>query len=51
MNLFMIARGISFECVAILEYRHEIEEITRQGFLEGEKRLEEISSMQMHFNS
>ena len=30
---------------AILEYLHETEEITRQGFLENEQRLEEISKM------
>ena len=41
----MIARGSAFECVAILEYLHETEEIARQGFLESEQRLEEISKM------
>jgi four helix bundle protein len=44
-NFFVIARGSAFECVAILEYLHETEEITRQGFLESEQRLEEISKM------
>ena len=44
-NFFVIARGSAFECAAILEYLHETEEITRQGFLESEKKLEEISKM------
>jgi four helix bundle protein len=44
-NFFVIARGSAFECVAIQEYLHETEEITRQGFLESEQRLEEISKM------
>jgi four helix bundle protein len=44
-NFFVIARGSAFECVAILEYLNETEEITRQGFLESEQRLEEISKM------
>jgi four helix bundle protein len=44
-NFFVIARGSAFECVAILEYLHETEEITRQGPLESEQILEEISKM------
>ena len=39
----MIARGSAFECVAILEYIHETEELTQHGYLEREQRLEEIS--------
>jgi len=41
----VIARGSAFECVAILEYLQETKEITQQGFLESEQRLEEISKM------
>jgi four helix bundle protein len=41
----VIARGSAFECVAILEYLLETEEITQQDFLESEKKLEEISKM------
>jgi len=41
----VIARGSAFECVAILEYLRETGEITQQGFLESEHRLEEISKM------
>jgi len=44
-NFFVIARGSAFECAAILEYLFETEEITQQGFLESEQRLEEISKM------
>ena len=44
-NFFVIARGSTFECVAILEYLHETEEISLQGFVESEQRLEEISKM------
>ncbi len=44
-NFFVIARGSAFECVAILEYLHETEEITQHGFLESEQKLEEISKM------
>ena len=42
-NFFVIARGSAFECVAILEYIHETEELTQHGYLEREQRLEEIS--------
>jgi four helix bundle protein len=44
-NFFVIDRGSAFECVAILEYLHETEEITQQGLLESVQRLEEISKM------
>ena len=44
-NFFMISRGSAFECVAILEYLVETEEITKEVFLECEKNLEEISKM------
>ena len=44
-NFFVIARGSALECAAILEYLHETEEITQQGFQESEQRLEEISKM------
>jgi len=44
-NFFVIARGSAFECVAILEYLHETEEITHEIFQESEKKLEEISKM------
>jgi four helix bundle protein len=44
-NFFVIARGSAFECMAILEYLHETEEITQEIFQESEKKLEEISKM------
>lgn len=44
-NFFVVARGSAFECVAILEYLLETEEITQEDFLESEKKLEEISKM------
>jgi len=44
-NFFVIARGSAFECVAIMEYLLETEEITQEDFLESEKKLEEISKM------
>jgi four helix bundle protein len=44
-NFFVIARGSAFECVAILEYLLETREITQDFFLDGEKKLEEISKM------
>ena len=44
-NFFVVARGSAFECVAILEYLLETEEITQEVFLEIEQRLEEISKM------
>jgi len=44
-NFFVVARGSTFECVAILEYLLETKEITREIFLESEKKLEEISKM------
>ncbi len=33
-NFFVIARGSAFECVDILDYLNETEEITLQDFLE-----------------
>jgi len=44
-NFFVIARGSTFECLAILEYLYETKEITQKSFLESEQRLEEISKM------
>ncbi len=44
-NFFVIARGSAFECVAILEYLHETKEISLEVFVEGGKKLEEISKM------
>jgi four helix bundle protein len=44
-NFFVIARGSAFECVAILEYFLETREITQDYFIDGEKKLEEISKM------
>ena len=44
-NFFVISRGSAFECVAIMEYLLETEEITQEVFLESEKKLEEISNM------
>jgi four helix bundle protein len=44
-NFFVIARGSAFECVAILEYLFETEEIPQEIFQESEKKLEEISKM------
>lgn len=44
-NFFVVARGSAFECVAIMEYLLETQEITQEFFLEGEKKLEEISKM------
>ena len=44
-NFFVISRGSAFECVAILEYLQETNEITQQVFLESEQKLEEISKM------
>jgi len=34
-NFFVIARGSAFECVAILEYLLETEEITQEFFQES----------------
>jgi four helix bundle protein len=44
-NFFVIARGSAFECEAILEYLFETNGITKEVFLENDKRLEEISKM------
>ena len=44
-NFFVIARGSSFECVAILEYLLETKEINQEAFIESEQKLEEISKM------
>lgn len=44
-NFFVIARGSSFECVAILENLLETKEINQETFIENEKKLEEISKM------
>jgi len=44
-NFFVISRGSAFECIAILEYLLETRELSQQGFLESEQRLEEISKM------
>jgi four helix bundle protein len=44
-NFFVIARGSAFECLAIMEYLSDTEEISRQVFIESENRLEEISKM------
>jgi len=44
-NFFVIARGSTFECVAILEYLFETEEITQEIIQKGEKKLEGISKM------
>src|SRR4030066_568819 len=44
-NFFVIARGSSFECVAIMEYLVETKEIGQDVFADYEKKLEEISKM------
>lgn len=44
-NFFVIARGSAFECVAIMEYLLESDEITRNDFDSYFEKLEEISKM------
>jgi len=44
-NFMVIARGSAFECVAILEYLYETNEITRTDFVKYQDQLEEISKM------
>ncbi len=42
---FVVARGSSFECVAILEYLVETQEIDQSTFANYENKLDEISRM------
>ncbi|MBN2804293.1 MAG: four helix bundle protein [Deltaproteobacteria bacterium] len=44
-NFFVVARGSAFECVAILEYLLETQEIDHNIFTDYEKILDEISRM------
>ena len=44
-NFFVVARGSSFECVAILEYLVETQEIDQSTFTNYENKLDEISRM------
>ena len=44
-NFYVISRGSSFECVAILDYLHEIEVIDSSEFKRLYSALEEISKM------
>ena len=44
-NFFVIARGSSFECEAILEYLVETKEMDENTFTDYERKLEEISRM------
>ena len=44
-NFLIIARGSAFECVAILEYLFEMQEITQEAFHGYISKLEEISRM------
>jgi len=44
-NFFVVARGSAFECVAIMEYLVETNEIGQDVFADYEKKLEEISKM------
>jgi len=44
-NFLVIARGSAFECMAIIEYLLNIDEIKEQEFHSYEAKLEEISKM------
>ncbi|MEZ5001171.1 MAG: four helix bundle protein [Bacteroidales bacterium] len=44
-NFLVIARGSAFECVAIIEYLLESDEITQNEFDSYFEKLEEISKM------
>lgn len=44
-NFMVIARGSAFECVAILEYLTQADEISNQVYQELEFKLDEISRM------
>ncbi len=44
-NFMVIARGSTFECVAILEYLLDTEEIDNETFNSHESQLDEISRM------
>jgi four helix bundle protein len=44
-NFMIIARGSAFECVAILEYLFEIDELSKESFDHYVGSLEEISKM------
>jgi four helix bundle protein len=44
-NFFVIARGSAFECVAILEYLFEVNEISQDSFTKYEVQLDETSRM------
>ena len=44
-NFFVVARGSAFECVAILEYLIEVNEISQDTFTNYEIQLDEISRM------
>jgi four helix bundle protein len=44
-NFFVVARGSSFECEAILEYLVETKEIDQSTFTDYENKLDEISRM------
>src|SRR5512137_795709 len=44
-NFFVVARGSTFECVAIMEYLLETKEIDQNTFADYENKLEEISRM------
>ena len=44
-NFFVVARGSTFECAAILEYLHEVSEIDKDTFVIYLNNLEEISKM------
>ena len=44
-NFYVIARGSTFECVAILDYVCDLEQITEQEYKQYYASLEEISKM------
>jgi len=44
-NFLIIARGSAFECVAILEYLYEMNELNQETFNILTSKLEEISKM------
>jgi four helix bundle protein len=44
-NFLVIARGSAFECLAILEYLFEVNEVTRTDFIKYQDQLEEISKI------
>ena len=42
-NFFVVARGSAYECVAIMEYLIEVNEINQDTFTNYEIQLDEIS--------